>query len=304
MSSIKDLWVPASAGSGAAIADSSGRFGAAPGIIVTSGIFSSQPQHVKRKLYVPPVGERYTAEHRIQGPKGFEIYQRTGWELRQAEGSIYYQLLLLCLAADKSALEQSALGEHLVIRFSRNDVLARVGWGVGGNQVDALWRGLNLLGDARFHVIKESGPNQFSWTANLLSLGKSDSPAATHYSVHVDAELARLFATGVTRLDLHQRAQLSDNLSRWLHGYYSSHEVPFPVRIASLKVWSGRQGQRDDKFKLALEKALDELLAVTGWSGEVRDGLVVVDRGLGQRKVARKAQEASRNLPLDFDDDI
>lgn len=291
MGMVKDLWLPASLSSQLTMPASGNhpRFGAAPSLMTTSGIFSSQLQHVKRKVFVPSTGrEPYTEQNRINGPKGCDIYQLSGLELRQAEGNIYYQLLLLALQKDETALETSPIGTRMSVYFSRNVLLERIGSGVGGSQVDALVKGLNLMGAAVFRINRPGLGVEGTWQSSLLSLGTVITASDTHYGVFIDAELAKLFAKGVTRLDLIQRAKLNDNLSRWLHGYYSTHEEPFPIKVESLRLWSGRENQQASKFFTSLLKALDELSEITGWSYDINDRLVCLDRGLSKRRQARK----------------
>lgn len=48
-------------------------------------------------------------------------------------------------------------------------------------------------------------------------------------------------------------------LAQWLHGFYSSHAAPFPLRIETLHRLSGSKTTDQSKFRQLLRKALDAL---------------------------------------------
>lgn len=68
--------------------------------------------------------------------------------------------------------------------------------------------------------------------------------------------------TGVTQA---LRLQLKGKpLTQWLHGFYSSHAKPLPMKICTLKDLCGSQSNLKE-FKRMLKKSLNELFNVTGW---------------------------------------
>ena len=291
MTQIKDLWLRSEKlRSSIYIPDSGGApFGAAPSLLTTSGVFAALPPGTDRKQFVTDSQGKWTDKNRIAAPDGWAIYQVGGWELRQAsEGSVYYQLLLLALHADVTVLDDPAAKGLIPVYFSKEEMLRRLG-GRGGNQVKALLRALNLMSAAVLHIEKRGTEATDIWHGNLLGYEGSVSKSDSRYQVTLNGNLAQLFSQGVTRLDLLERAALSDNLSLWLHGYYSQHSQPFDVKVTSLQAWSGRAGQQASKFRTALARALEQLCEVTGWTYDITGGLVVLDRGRPKREAVLAA---------------
>jgi hypothetical protein len=51
-------------------------------------------------------------------------------------------------------------------------------------------------------------------------------------------------------------------LAQALHGYYSSHSRPYPVKLETLRQFTGRQNVTPRSFKQHIKRALDELVKV------------------------------------------
>jgi hypothetical protein len=102
------------------------------------------------------------------------------------------------------------------------------------------------------------------------------------YRVCVDPDMAKLYAAGWTAIDWQRRQELRGKpLALWLHGYYSSHAKPLPVKVGTLRNLSGSKTAALFKFRQQLRKALDELKAIgaiASWQIDAAD-LVTVDRG-------------------------
>jgi hypothetical protein len=102
---------------------------------------------------------------------------------------------------------------------------------------------------------------------------------------------------GVPAIDWEQRQALRRKpLALWLHGFYSSHAAPFPVKIETLRQLSGSGTKRLRKFEENLRKALDDLETVTGIKGTIDedDDLVTVERlpsRTQQRHLTRKSKQ-------------
>ena len=58
-------------------------------------------------------------------------------------------------------------------------------------------------------------------------------------------------------------------LAHWLHGYYSSHAKPFPVKVETLHRLCGSQNTAIKGFKQELKSALEKLEEVTHWRWEI-----------------------------------
>jgi TrfA protein len=118
-----------------------------------------------------------------------------------------------------------------------------------------------------------------------------------HYLVVMSRELTRLFAPDDwTAINFDQRLQLrSKLLAQFLHGYYSSHEKPYPVKISTLRELSGSVNKQPASFKRQVKTALDTLTKIGFLEGySVDDDVVTVKRVLKSRLEAQQ-DEANMN---------
>jgi TrfA protein len=118
-----------------------------------------------------------------------------------------------------------------------------------------------------------------------------------HYLVVMSRELTRLFAPDDwTAINFDQRLQLrSKLLAQFLHGYYSSHEKPYPIKISTLRELSGSVNKQPASFKRQVKTALDTLTKIGFLEGySVDDDVVTVKRVLKSRLEAQQ-DEADMN---------
>ena len=105
--------------------------------------------------------------------------------------------------------------------------------------------------------------------------------ADTEWSVRIDPEVSVLFGEGsyITRIEIGQRRNLSGDLAKWLHGFYSSHRDPIPLLVETLIENSGLQVGDKHRATQLVKDALKELVA-TGFleHWEIKNGLVSVKR--------------------------
>ena len=96
----------------------------------------------------------------------------------------------------------------------------------------------------------------------------------THeYVIRLNPKLCPLFAKNeFTQVEWVERRQLEGKpLAQWLHGYYASHAVPYPLKVETLRDMSGSDAGELKHFRAALRKALAALAAVSGWEWEIDD---------------------------------
>lgn len=116
---------------------------------------------------------------------------------------------------------------------------------------------------------------------------------AERYLIKFNPQILAVYERGWTAINWQQRQQLRGKpLALWLHGYYSSHAKPYPVKISTLQALSGSKTATLRKFKQLLKTAFDELMTI-GFlnSYQFQDELVVVDKTLSpsqQRFLAKK----------------
>ena len=60
----------------------------------------------------------------------------------------------------------------------------------------------------------------------------------------------------------HNATRLPEGLATWLHGYFSSHREPFPLKIADIQRAADLTIQRPDNLRTAIVRALTALVEV------------------------------------------
>lgn len=127
------------------------------------------------------------------------------------------------------------------------------------------------------------GKYQFSYAGSLiLSVAKSKNEG---YKISFDPKLLQLFSSGqFTYIDLKIRKSLSKNpIAKWLHGYYSSHAKPFPIKIKTLVDLSGSDNKNENSAKINMLNAFKTLTRVStehgqNFSYEIKGDLIHVER--------------------------
>lgn len=85
-----------------------------------------------------------------------------------------------------------------------------------------------------------------------------------------------------TKTDWEERKKLRNQpLCLWLHGFYSSHRHPFPIKTSTILILCGSEQQTLRSFRSSLKKALERLGSVTGWECKIENDLVQVAKKLG-----------------------
>lgn len=105
------------------------------------------------------------------------------------------------------------------------------------------------------------------------------------WAITLNPRLNMLFAPAqYTRLQWEVRRALATKpLAQWLHGYYSSHAKPYPVRIETLKQLCGSEAGERKSFTQNLKKALEEVEQASAEAGSafkwrIENKLVYVTR--------------------------
>ena len=111
---------------------------------------------------------------------------------------------------------------------------------------------------------------------------------ATAIELNVD------ISNGWTQLQWQQRLHLKSGLAKWLHGFYSSHREPFPLKISTLRQLCGSDCKRMGDFRRSLRKAMNELInvgAIQSWQIDINDKLHV--QRMTKRRIARRFPEGA-----------
>lgn len=144
----------------------------------------------------------------------------------------------------------------------------------------------------------KQGP--YSYIGGLIQNAARDE--TTHeWLIELDAKLRPLFAADqFTQVDWYVRHALDGQpTAQWLHGFYSSHAKPYPMRAETLLELSGSENSTPTSARQKLRKALDALSKASELHGqffryELKDGLIHVEKTPtpAQRRHIRKKPSA------------
>ncbi len=99
------------------------------------------------------------------------------------------------------------------------------------------------------------------------------------FIIRLNPGLSRMFDSDqFTRIHWQVRQALSGKfLAQWLHGYYSSHAAPYPVKVETLRQLSGSKSAYLSKFRQQLREALSALRNTCNAHGQLFDYLIERD---------------------------
>ena len=140
---------------------------------------------------------------------------------------------------------------------------------------------------------------RYSYAGSLIDEVYRDKETQ-QYVLILNPKLCALFgADNFTQIEWAVRRDLDGKpLAQWLHGFYSSHAQPYPIKIETLLKLAGSENANPRSAKQTLCKALDavsEACAKHGqsFSYEIRDGVVCVEKtpSLPQRRHLAKSSK-------------
>ncbi len=114
------------------------------------------------------------------------------------------------------------------------------------------------------------------------------------YVVVFDPDMLKLYNAGWTATDWTQRQLLKRKpLALWLHGFYSSHAEPYPMKMETLIRLSGSGNKNRRSYTTKMKNAHDDLKAVGAIDSYSIDGDLVGIKRIpsdSQKKHLRKAK--------------
>lgn len=166
-----------------------------------------------------------------------------------------------------------------VCHFKANAFLKEIGRGNGKSQYQWLHDSITRLVGCAVEI--RNGSRVF--TGSLLSSCARDEKTGI-YQLTLDPKTIKLYSTNNwSSVEWKQRqALIGKPLALWLHGYYSSHAAPFPVKVDTLRKLCGSQAKDLRDFRRNLRSALDELCSasiIASWVIDPSSDLVNVGRG-------------------------
>jgi hypothetical protein len=125
---------------------------------------------------------------------------------------------------------------------------------------------------------------RYTYMGSLVDWAAKDEKTQ-EWVISLNPKIAALFAPDqYTLIQWGVRRALGGHpLAQWLHGYFSSHAAPHPIKIETLRRLSGSEAGELWKFTQTLKKALAAVATASAATGEVftwriEDGLVYVKR--------------------------
>jgi hypothetical protein len=215
----------------------------------------------------------------IAATAGIEI-RYTGFRLNQTDLDVWEQLMHL----------QRLQPAGLPIRFSARSFLKSLGRSTGKAQHEELKQAFSRLSANNAEITHKAEKKTFS--GSLVEKYFRDE-VTQEYIMFLESHIFSYYQFGYTQVDWPQRQALgSNNLSKWLHGFYSSHAAPYPYKVETIKELCGSTTKALREFRRSLKGALEELVrvkAITGWRIDDSD-LVHIDRTptLSQQKHLRQ----------------
>lgn len=176
----------------------------------------------------------------------------TGPQLDQADLDVWEQALQLARTG----------GLGCRIQFTASQFLKCIGRGNGKSQHEWLKGAFARLA-ASVVEIKDAHRAYFG---PILHHGGRDDDTG-RYVIEMNPKIIELYGLdGWSSVEFGQRMALKKRpLAQWLHGYYSSHAKPFPIKVETLHRLCGSQNAALKGFKQDLKSALEKLEEVTHW---------------------------------------
>lgn len=180
----------------------------------------------------------------------------TGPQLDQADLDVWEQALQLARTG----------GLGCRIQFTASQFLKSIGRGNGKSQHEWLKGAFARLASS---VVEIKDAHRAYFGAILSHGGRDDHTG--RYVIEMNPKLIELYGLdGWSSVEFGQRMALKKRpLAQWLHGYYSSHAKPFPVKVETLHRLCGSQNLAIKGFKQDLKSALERLEEVTHWTWKI-----------------------------------
>lgn len=204
----------------------------------------------------------------------------TGPQLDQADLDVWEQCLQLARTG----------GLGCSIQFSAGGFLKAIERSTGKSQHEWLKGAFARLSSS----VVEVADGKRAYFGPMLIGGARDDESG-HYVIEMNPKIVSLFGTdGWSSVEFEVRRALKKQpLGQWLHGFYSSHARPFPMRVETLHRLCGSEAQQMKHFRAELRDALNKLTEATGWTHEIdgADLVHVLKRGTDtqERHLAKKA---------------
>jgi hypothetical protein len=212
---------------------------------------------------------RYMQGEQIAALDGIEI-RYTGQQLDQGDLDVWESVLHVARVQE--------LGTQC--RFTAYSLLKLIDKKDTGSNRETLHARLMRLKATAVEI----SHGRYSYAGSLIDEVYRDKETQ-QYVVILNPKLHALFATdGFTQIEWAIRRELDGHqLAQWLHGFFSSHAQPHPVKIETLHRLCGSESALMSDFAKKLRKALDAVAEACAARGEsftfaIRNNILYVEK--------------------------
>jgi hypothetical protein len=210
-----------------------------PNSLIRSSLFSATGNGDHQKL------DRVV----INTPKGTTIFY-SGAQLNQGDLGLWATVMNLAISNDIM----------VPLRTSHYQLLEAMGLKGGGASEKTLKSSLARLNSGTVEV---NCKNQLNYSGKLIDKVEYNS-SGRGMAISLNPSLKNLLGgNDVTIADWIIFKYLQKKpLAQWLHLYYSTHTVPYAIKIDTIRQWCGSKSNHANKFSQQLRKALETLTNV------------------------------------------
>lgn len=188
-----------------------------------------------------------------------------GERLNQTDLDVWEQLLHLA--------RLQPIGSQ--IRFNTKTFLRKLNRQSGKTQRDQLHEEIIRLRSGTVDLLWTTDRKRFF--GGLISKGFKDEDTQ-EYIIELEPRILEMYQSGYSHIDHDQRQQLgANNISRWLHAFYSTHEHPYPYKVATLRDLCGSISNLR-LFRAKLKESLASLVevgSIDSWRIDEKDLVVI-----------------------------
>lgn len=202
---------------------------------------------------------RFLSNESIATLEGMEI-RYSGERLNQEDFEVWYSLVHIALMENKT-FKCKVTAYALLAMLGKTDT--------GKNRRTLQARIVRLRATA-----VEIKTSDTAYIGGLLDEAYKDNSST--WNISLNPRIAALFGSHqFTQINRDIRGELSGKqLAQWLHGFYSSHKRPFPIKVNTLHNLCGSEASVMKDFKKDLVKSLDHLSRAAAKHNRIFDYIV------------------------------
>lgn len=215
----------------------------------------------------------------VAAVKGLDI-RYTGWRLDQGDFDVLAHALHLV-----AKYQQTPINGY--VQFTAKGFLKGIGRKAGKSGREWLKDSFRRLTasavEIKLEVPRGYEHDSFTYAGSLVDEFYYNIIDQSYF-LKINPKLAKVFDAGWTQLQWQQRLHLKTDLAKWLHGFYSSHRNPYPVKVATLMRLCGSECQRLADYRRGLRTSMNELVrvgTVASWKIDQEDKIHVNRNLLG-----------------------